>query len=159
MHNPVRSYANSAPIMSLAIVLSLLLSSCPSPDENDPPSFPNLEATVTSIDWAGDGVTRGEVEAHGGTDEFPLRVAVSFSVTDSAAGQQALTDRFLSAGLTRVEEFRHSDTFQEDDWQIHIERDGSLQNPAVKVWVNTVGNDTRAAEILAPVADALGTLP
>lgn len=159
MHNRVRTSTRPTPVVLLAIALALSLSGCPAPDDNDAYNFPDLAAIVASIDWAGDGVTRGQVDTMAGTDDYPLRASVSFSVEDWAEGQQALTDRMLAAGFTRVLDNRQSAVFEDDEWQVVVQRDGSDEDPEVKVFVNIAGSDASAVETLAPIARALGSVP
>ena len=60
----------------------------------------------------------------------------------------------LDAGLSRVEIFSFSDTFADDRWRVHVQTGGPT---VIVIFVSIVDDDARAAEILAPVLEALGT--
>lgn len=158
--NPGRSIANRPVAAFLAIALALILSGCPAPDnDGDDCSCPNLEATVSSIDWVGDGAYQPSIEAGTAVSRYRLQVTVLWDSPDREAEQKLLAARFADAGFTNVDDEEYYDLFQGDDWQVHIQTGGTEDEPKVVVFVRIAGDDRRAAEILAPLVDALGTIP
>ena len=120
----------------------------------------NLQTTVSSIDWLGDGTPPDAVESsYPGEPDFPLQTNVWYEdPTDAEATRQDIVRRLKEAEFVPVAEGPRGARFRGMEWQVTVGVIGS-DPPLVMVTVDIVDDDARAAEILAPIVDALGTIP
>ncbi len=161
MSLPVRLVAvNRAPtpsVVLLAVLFSLLLSSCPSPDDDDPCSCPNLAAVVASIDWAGDGATRIDVDdTLEGPEGFPRRASGRLAVADTGVTLDLIAVRMSTSGAVLVSSDAFNRAYGGDGWQAVI---GVSDLAELIIHVDIATKDSEAARTLQPLIDALGVLP
>lgn len=152
-----------AVLLAVALVASACIGDRTFGDPGENPCVPgecdNLEATVSSIDWLGDGSPPDAAESYPHMEpDLPLQTNVWYEdPTDAEATRQHVVDRLSDAGFEPVPDRKSS--FQGDEWQVRVGVLIGADPPLVKVTVDIVDNDARAAEILAPIVDALGTIP
>ena len=151
-------------MLSLTAVLMVVLSACTIVgDVGTGCNCPNLEATATSIDWIGDGTVPDEIRSSF-QDSFQgnpaeMRVAVLYNTPDRIEVQVQVEERLREAGFDVTDPTPFSGLIEEDEWSMSVTTSGTEENPRVSIVVMIVGDDARAAELLAPLVDALGTLP
>ncbi len=150
----------------LLAALAVIAAACDSGehfvDECGPDRCGNLQATVERIDWLGDSTPPDTTESLAGVEpDLPLQTNVWFSdLPDAEATRQEIVGRLEDAGFRTVAEGGGGSQFRGTEWQTTIAvifGEGPLDN--VQVTVDIVDDDARAAEILAPISDALGTIP
>jgi len=124
---------------------------------------PTLVETAPTIDFIGDGQKPIEVTSNWAGDPRPLSVWLRYGVAYSDEKVIEITERFIRAGFetdSRLDlPLRDPVLFTEDDWEVVIggvTRDGIDR---IRVVVHIVEPDRDAAETLAPLMDALGTVP
>ena len=148
-------------ILSLAAVFMVVVSAC-RVEPGDPGAScecPNLEATATSIDWIGDGTVPDEIQSSSLGDPAQLMLTVSYNTPDRIEVQVEVEDRLRDAGFTVTDPTPFIGYIEEEEWAVTVRTAGNEENPMFGVVVKIVDDDARAAEILAPLVDALGTLP
>ncbi len=152
-------------VLSLAAVFMVVVSAC-RVEPGDPGggcNCPNLEATATSIDWVGDGTVPDEIRSSFQDrfqgDPAEMRVAVFYNTPDRIDVQIQVEERLREAGFDVTDPTPFSGRIDEEEWSMSVLTAGNEENPQVAVIVRLVDDDARAAEILAPLVDALGTLP
>ncbi|HDL41620.1 MAG TPA: hypothetical protein ENG98_01230 [Actinobacteria bacterium] len=151
-------------VVSLLAVFMLVASACTIVgDASTGCDCPNLEATVTSIDWIGDGTIPDEIQSsfqYGSRgDPAKLRVSVYYNTPDRVEVQVQVEERLREAGFDVVETTPFAGVVEAEEWLVSVRTSGGEENPRVSVFVRIVDDDARAAELLAPLVDALGTLP
>ncbi|VAV93695.1 hypothetical protein MNBD_ACTINO02-1015 [hydrothermal vent metagenome] len=147
-------------LLSLIAVFMLVVSACVS--VGDPTEFcqcPELEATAASIDWIGDDTAPDEVSRSTSVAPLELAVIVSYNTPDRTEAQAQVEERLREAGFDVVETTPFGGRIEGDEWSVHVQTSGSEEDQEVAIFVSIVDDDARAAEILAPLVDALGTLP
>lgn len=157
-------------VVSVLVAAALVASACygdrsfgdPGPTPCDPGECDNLQSTVMSIDWLGDGTPPDAATSYPHQEpDLPLQTNVWFSgLPDAEAARQDIVGRLEDAGFRTVAEGGGGSQFRGTEWQttiVVIFGEGPLDN--VQVTVDIVDDDARAAEILAPISDALGTIP
>ncbi len=147
--------------LSIIVVFMLVVSAC-TWNWGDPSGLcecPNLEATATSIDWIGDGTVPDEILGSSTGDPAEMRVAVLYNSPDRIELQIKVEERLRDAGFAVTDPTPFSGLVEEDEWSVSVTTSGSEENPRISIVVMIVDDDARAAEILAPLVDALGTLP
>ncbi len=155
-------------VVSVLLAAALLTSACvggrtygdPGPKPCEPGECDNLETTVISIDWLGDGTPPDAATSYPHQEpDLPLQTNVWFvDLPDAEATRQDIIRRLSDAGFELVDGLRY--TFRGTEWQVTVKfifGQGSLDQ--VLVTVNIVDDDARAGEILAPISNALGTIP
>jgi hypothetical protein len=142
----------------LATAASLLLSGCPGTDPADC-NCPNLVEAASSIDWIGDGTAPDSVATGAGTRRFPREVMLFYEVPDIAEAQQEVEDRLRSFPSVFVvgQDSEGSVEFRSDEWRVYVGGYSAEGIREMSIFVYMVDDDERAAEILAPVAEVLGT--
>ncbi len=120
---------------------------------------PNLEATATSIDWIGDGTVPDETLSGVRFDPAELMLTVSYNTPDFIEVQIEVEERLREAGFDVVETTPFIGFIEEEEWSVTVGTAGNEDDPMVAISVLIVDDDARAAELLAPLVDALGTLP
>jgi len=120
---------------------------------------PNLEATATSIDWIGDGTVPDETLSGIQGDPAELMLTVSYNTPDRIEVQVQVEERLRQAGFDVTDPTPFLGRIDRDEWTLIVATSGSEDDPKVAISVLMVNDDARAAEILAPLVDALGTLP
>ncbi len=147
-------------VVSLLAVFMLVASACTIVgDVTYGCDCPNLEATATSIDWIGDGTIPDEVSSGLRGDPAKLRVSVFYNTPDFIEVQIQVEERLREAGFTVTDPTPFSGLIEEDEWSMSVTTSGTEDDPMVGISVLIVDDDARAAELLAPLVDALGTLP
>lgn len=147
-------------VVPIAIVLALLLTSCPGDEvSEDDCACPNLRAAAESIDWLGDGTAPVLVETNIAVAPYLLQTRVLLETSDQVVSQQQTENRLKEAGFTIVDDRVFSARFESRDWSVGVGTSGTDEEPRVSIVVRIIDDDARAAEILAPVSEALGTLP
>ncbi len=148
-------------LVSLLAVLMLVVSACVvvSMDPSGLCECPNLEATAGSIDWIGDGTVPDEVRSGIQGDPARLKVTILYNTPDRIEVQVAVEDRLRDAGFTVTDPTPFSGRIETEEWSLSVRTSGSEEKPRVAVVIELVDDDARAAEILVPLVDALGTLP
>ena len=147
-------------LLSIIVVFMLVVSACVS--GGDPSGWcecPNLEATATSIDWIGDGTVPDEVSSGVRSDLDQLRVTILYNTPDRIEVQIEVEERLREAGFDVVETTPYIGFIEEEEWSVTVGTAGNEDDPKVGISVLIVDDDARAAELLAPLVDALGTLP
>ncbi|MCP4307235.1 MAG: hypothetical protein GY788_20670 [bacterium] len=151
------------PIALVAIAAALLLSGCPGTTDPMSCNCPKLVETVQPIDWIGDGTTPSSIDPYPGPSErLSHHVILNYEVADAAAIaalQQQVEDRLKSfptvfqTGADR----QGSVEFVSDDWIVYI--GGVIHEGTTSMTVFVyIDDDDHAAEILAPIAEVLGTI-
>lgn len=163
--DPRREYRTVNRIVVALIVAAVLLTGCQGRFESaDPCECPNLEAVATSIDWLGDGTppSDSDTDYRGSDDPRVLAAYVSYSdVGDGPAAQTAIAQRMIDAGFTLTDDTGGKWVFETDDWlvRVRLTKESSDATESYPwVWVQ-ISDDDRAAEILSPITNALGTIP
>jgi hypothetical protein len=151
-------------VLSLVAVLMLVVSACTIVgDVSTGCGCPNLEATATSIDWIGDGTVPDEIQSSFQDsfqgDPAEMKVTVFYNTPDFIEVQIEVEERFRTVGFDVVETTPYIGIVESEEWLVSVSPSGGEENPRVAIFVRIVGDDARAAEILAPLVDALGTLP
>ncbi len=147
-------------LLSIIVVFMLVVSACVS--GGDPSGWcecPNLEATATSIDWIGDGTVPDEVSSGVRSDLDQLRVTIFYNTPDRIEVQVQVEERLREAGFDVTDPTPFLGRIDRDEWTVIVATSGSEDDPMVGISVLIVDDDARAAELLAPLVDALGTLP
>jgi hypothetical protein len=151
-------------VVSLLAVFMLVASACTIVgDASTGCDCPNLEATATSIDWIGDGTVPDEIRSsfqyssRGDPDQ--LMVSVFYNTPDRIEVQVQVEERLRQAGFDVTDPTPFLGRIDRDEWTVIVATSGSEDDPKVSISVLMVDDDARAAEILAPFVDALGTLP
>ena len=152
-------------VVSLLAVFMLVASAC-RVEPGDPGggcNCPNLEATATSIDWIGDGTVPDEIRSSFQDsfqgDPAEMNVFVLYNTPDRIEVQIQVEERLRQAGFDVVETTPFGADIEGDEWTVGVTTSGGEENPRIAIFVRIVDDDARAAEILAPLVDALGTLP
>lgn len=119
-----------------------------------------LEATVSSLDWLGDGTLPDKVQSSYGVQEgVPLRTELVYEgPSDAEAEWEQTMARLRDAGLS-IPVDASSVHDEGDEWRIRGRVLDGYSPPMLEVIADMVDDDARAAEILGPVVDALGTIP
>ncbi|GMQ94496.1 MAG: hypothetical protein BMS9Abin12_1989 [Acidimicrobiia bacterium] len=132
-------------------------------DTSDPCRCPTLVETAPTIDFIGDGQTPIKVSSNWLTGPRPLSVGLEYNVAYSDERVIEIAERFTDAGFTTNTDLepplKLSPHFVEDEWEAVIDgvtRDGV---GSIRIVVRIVEPDRDAAETLAPLIDALGTIP
>ncbi len=148
-------------LLSIIVVFMLVVSAC-TWNWGDPSGLcecPNLEATATSIDWIGDATVPDEILSGVRYDPDQLRLTILYNSPDFIELQVEVEDRLRDAGFTVTDPTPFVGYIEEDEWSLSVTTSGTEDDPKVSVSLLMVDDDARAAEILAPLVDALGTLP
>lgn len=154
------------PLLLTVAILAVVATGCYSSrsETGDPCMCPNLEAVAASIDWLGDGTPPSDSDTtyQGSEDPLVLAARVSYAdVGEGPAAQAAIAQRMIDAGFTLTDDTGGKWVFETDEWLVRV-RLTKESNDATEsypwVWVQ-IGDDDRAAEILAPITNALGTIP
>ncbi len=151
-------------VLSLAAVFMLVVSACTIVgDVSTGCGCPNLEATAGSIDWVGDGTVPDEMQSSFQDsfqgDPAEMKVTVFYNTPDFVELQIQVEERLRAAGFDVTDPTPFSGRIDEEEWSMSVLTAGNEENPQVAVIVRLVDDDARAAEIVAPLVDALGTLP
>lgn len=119
-----------------------------------------FEATVSSIDWLGDGTSPDKIQSSYGVQAgVPLRTDLGYEgLADAEADWEQTMARLRDAGFSIPVDGSavHADG---DEWRIRGRVLDGYSPPMLEVTVDMVDDDARAAEILAPIVDALGAIP
>lgn len=127
---------------------------------------PTLQATVASIDWAGDGCEPNEIGQAVGfaeTGQFPLVVSATYLGGTVAEGDELFEHAVLAMagegfapldGVGFPERNRSAD-YEGDTWTLKVSTYASAGEFAILV--TTEKPDEKAPEYLAPLVDAFGT--
>jgi hypothetical protein len=147
----------------IVIVAAVLLGGCPAQNPIDG-RCPNMEAIVSSIDWIGDGTPNLSTynDKTGGGD-YPCSVDVYYEASDGVEVQRQVEDRLKSfpSVFTVENDSKYSVEFVADDWRVAVgvHRYNDERGDQIGVFIWMIDRDNRAAEILAPIVDVLGTVP
>lgn len=119
-----------------------------------------LEATGSTIDWLGDGTPPDKIQSSYGVQAgVPLRTDLWYEgLADAEADWEQTMDRLRDAGFS-IPVDASSVHGEGDEWRIRGRVLDGYSPPMLEVTVDMVDDDARAAEILAPITDALGTIP
>ncbi len=158
-----RSYSSTrwrVRFLSIIVVFMLVASACTIVgDVSTGCDCPNFEATATSIDWVGDGTAPDEIRSNIEFDPPGLQLIVLYNTPDRVEVQVEVEERLRDAGFSVVETTPFVGFIEEEEWSVTVGTAGSEYDPKVGIAVRVVDDDARAAEILAPLVDGLGTLP
>ncbi len=147
-------------VVALLAVLTLVASACTIVgDVSTGCDCPNFEATATSIDWIGDGTAPDEIRSNIEFDPPGLQLIVLYNTPDFVELQVQVEDRLRQLGFTVEDTTPFIGVAQGNEWTVAIRTAGSEDSPMLGISVLIVDDDARAAEILAPLVDALGTVP
>ncbi|KAA3638850.1 MAG: hypothetical protein DWP92_05520 [Armatimonadetes bacterium] len=93
----------------------------------------------------------------------PLSVDLSYGLAYSDEKVIEIAHRFIDAGFdtaTKLElPLRESPHFVEDDWEVYVAGTETDQGTRIRIRLYLVEPDRDAAEVLTPLAEALGTVP
>jgi len=130
-------------------------------DTSDPCRCPTLVETAPTIDFIGDGQTPIKVTSNWAPGSRPLQVDIEYKIAHSDEKAIEIAERFVAAGyesVTAIElPLRRSPHFVEDDWEVYVRGTGAGGNIMIRLTI--VEPDRDAAETLAPLMDAMGTVP
>ena len=146
-------------LLVLVVVMSLVSAACLVPGDgetDDPCRCPNLEAVAPTIDWIGRGEEPVTVLSNFGREGFRHRVDLHYASSDELVDLDAAVMRLSAAGFRRTDDGDQS--FRADEWLVLLKASGTDEQPLVVLFVE-ITDDERAAEILQPLLDALGTVP
>ncbi|KAA3638851.1 MAG: hypothetical protein DWP92_05525 [Armatimonadetes bacterium] len=136
----------------LAVAVVLMGASCEGYrfESSDPCRCPTLVETAPTIDFVGDGQTPGTVTSSWAGGPRPLVVGLRYDAVDVQGMQRVVAERMMSAGFQH-DIVNDEDHFASDEWEVYV--------GGARVLVMIVEPDRDAAEALAPLAEALGTVP
>lgn len=144
---------------------AIAIAGCGAGETGDPCKCPNLERSASSIDWLGDGTPPSLTTSDERVSEAPyvLTAFVELSgVDDGPTAQAAIAQRMIDAGFSVVDNDGGEWRFEDEEWSVLVTRtrESSTSDSSYPLlWVQIVDDDDRAPQILAPIVDALGTLP
>jgi len=130
-------------------------------DTSDPCRCPTLVETAPTIDFIGDGQKPIDVESNWAGDPRPLQVDLAYNIPSSGEAAIEIAERFIDAGFetdSKLElPLRDSPHFVEDEWEVYVTGTGAGGSIMIRLLI--VEPDRNAAETLALLMDALGTVP
>ena len=139
------------------LVLGLLMSACIVEPETRFCACPNLETVAPTIDWMGTGQLPEIVDdSSPGSRGLRHRVALHYESTNALGDLAVAVQRLTDAGFRRTDDSNQS--FRGEEWLLILGPGGTVEQPLVILFVD-ITDDERAAEILQPLMDALGTVP
>lgn len=146
-------------LLVLVVVMSLVSAACLVPGDgetDDPCRCPNLEAVAPTIDWLGTQGGPDRVSSNFGREGFRHRVDLHYASSEALVDLELAVTRLAEAGFRRTDDSDQS--FRGDEWLVLLKASGTDEQPLVVLFVE-ITDDERAAEILQPLVDALGTVP
>ncbi|NHZ70848.1 MAG: hypothetical protein GWP18_04330 [Proteobacteria bacterium] len=149
-------------VLMAVLVAMTVVSGCTGKWETgDTCKCPNLIKTAPTIDFIGDGQIPIRVIDGSAPGSRPLQVDLVYAAEYSDVVLVEIAERFIDAGFetdSKLElPLRDPVFFTEDQWEVVIGGTGSGGN--IRIRVRIVEPDRDAAEALALLMDALGTVP
>ena len=160
----------------LLLVVGALATGCQfgEPGKRPPCDCPNSEAVVSSIDWVGDGLASDMLSSSESFEGSWPGVGLTFTRFDNLEDAQAAVDslysRLQAAGLVQADlPAGESNVSLERHLQgatvtipaplVDTDSPERVDNPFyLCIEVEVMAGDARAAEVLQPLVDALGTI-
>ncbi len=160
----------------LLLVVGALATGCQfgEPGKRPPCDCPNSEAVVSSIDWVGDGLASDMLSSSESFEGSWPGVGLTFTRFDNLEDAQAAVDslysRLQAAGLVQadlpagepnvsLELHLQGATVTIPAPLVDTDSPERVDNPFyLCIEVEVMAGDARAAEVLQPLVDALGTI-
>ena len=161
----------------LLLLVGALATGCQfgEPGKRPPCDCPNSEAVVSSIDWVGDGLAADMLSSSESSESSRPSVGLTFTRFDNLEDAQAAVDSLYSrlhlAGLVEAEPipagepnlpvglFIEGATVFIPAPLVDTDSPEKVDNPFyLCIEVEVMAGDARAAEVLQPLVDALGTI-